>query len=160
MMTTHKYADQALVGDYMRATFGLCLTLPPVILIRPDAWITMMLLIVAGICAFFLVRTIERHRTVVSSDDTGIVLRSFSTAAIAWPNVTRITLTYYTVKRDRDNGWMQLTIHSGNAKISVDSRISDFIKIVERAARAAKQNELMLNGVTLANLNALRITGD
>lgn len=159
MMSLHRYPDQGFVGDYMRATLGLCLCVPMVLLIRPDSWITGMLMLVAAVCLFLILYTWYRQRTVVAVDQTGIVWRSFLATAIAWSAVTGMSLVYYAPKQDRRHGWMRLTVESGAGSITLDSRIDRFRQIVELAARAARRNQILLSRVTLDNLALLHIDG-
>ena len=46
-------------------------------------------------------------------------------------------LAYYSTRRDRRDGWMQLDLRSGWSSVRLDSRIEGFAELVERAARAA-----------------------
>ncbi len=46
-------------------------------------------------------------------------------------------LAYYSTRRDRRDGWMQLELRAGASTIRLDSRIDGFAELVERAALAA-----------------------
>jgi Zn-dependent protease with chaperone function len=159
-MSVHRYPPQALAGDYGRAGIGLLLTVPPLLLFAPTMAISVMLLAVAGLCLFFLARTLERHRTVVSLGADGLSLAGWRPAKLAWADLKAMQLAYYSIRRDRRDGWMQLTLRADGPDIKIDSRIDDFLLIVREAARAAKTNQILLNTITRSNLNSLRITGD
>ena len=58
-------------------------------------------------------------------------------AAIRWVGSTRIKLAYYSTRRDRRDGWMQLELRAGSSRIRLDSRIDGFAQLVGRAAQAA-----------------------
>ena len=66
-----------------------------------------------------------------------------------------MTLVYYSTRRDRRDGWMQLELRSGWKKVCLDSRIEGFADLVSRSASAAKVRGLTLNAATSANLAAL-----
>ena len=68
-------------------------------------------------------------------------------------------LSYFSTKRDRSDGWMQLSLGStGSRTLRVDSALEGFYDIVERAARAAETAGLPLSVATLANLRSMGIT--
>ena len=50
---------------------------------------------------------------------------------------------------------MTLQLKAGNTKVALDSSLTGFSEIVGRAVQAARQNEVALDDVTLANLAAL-----
>ena len=53
--------------------------------------------------------------------------------------------------------WMQLTLASQGDTLKIDSRLDGFVEIVERAAEAARDNDVPLSRITQANLRALEI---
>jgi hypothetical protein len=159
-VSVHRYPPQTLMGDYMRAGLGLLLTLPPLLWLGPGFAIGLALTIVAGVCLFFVARTVERNRAVIAVDDDGVVVTSFTRAAVRWDEMSRMTLAYYAVKRDKQDGWMELTLRDAKNTIKVDSRLEGFLAIVVRAARVARERQIPLNQITLSNLRALKITGE
>ena len=64
-MSVHRYPPQTLVGDYMRAGAGLLITMTLLLWVGPGFAIGLALLIVAAICLFFVVRTVERNRAII-----------------------------------------------------------------------------------------------
>jgi hypothetical protein len=159
-VSVHRYPPQTLVGDYVRAGLGLLLTVPPLLFLGPGTAIALALIIVAAVCLFFVARTLERNRAVVSLDDEAITLTSFRTARVRWVDLARMTLSYYTVKRDKSEGWMELILKDDKATIKLDSRLEGFLAIVVKAARVARERRIPLNQITLSNLKALKITGE
>ena len=69
-----------------------------------------------------------------------------------------MTLAYYSTRRDRRDGWMQLELRSGRKKVRLDSRIEGFAELVGKSASAARSRGLTLNAATLANLAALGVS--
>jgi hypothetical protein len=159
-MSTHRYPPQSLFGDYMRAGLGLLLTVPPLLFFSPGTAIGLALFIVAAVCMFFVVRTLDRNRAIISIDDEGITLTSFRSARVAWTEMARMNLAYYAIKRDKTGGWMELTLKDDKNTIKLDSRLEGFLVIVVKAARIARERRLPLNQITLSNLKALNITGE
>ena len=157
-MSIYRYPPQVLFGDYLRAGAGLLLTLLPLLVLQPSWFVGTALFLVAAVCAYFLFRTAERHRTIIAMDDEGIAVRALKGPKhLAWKDVDEVKLTYYAVRRNKADSWMQLTISAGNDSLKIDSRLEDFLEIVERAAEAARENEVALNRITIANLKALGI---
>jgi hypothetical protein len=64
-------------------------------------------------------------------------------------------LAYYSTRRDRQKGWMHLTLKGGGKALGVDSSIDGFETIAETALDAATRRNLVLSDVTRANLDAL-----
>jgi hypothetical protein len=149
-----------LAGDYARAALGMALTLPPLLVLEPTMAIGILFAILAALCAFFLLRTAERHRSLISLEDERIALSGLRPAAIDWRDLKEMKLAYYSVARDRKDGWMQLSLSDGRVTIKIDSRLDGFLSVVRRAARAAGEAELPLGAVTRANLAALRVGFD
>ena len=70
-----------------------------------------------------------------------------------------LKLSYFSTKRDRSDGWMQLAVRSaGGRAVKVDSSLEGFYDIVERAARAAETTGLQLSLATRANLRSMGIS--
>lgn len=161
-MSVHRYPPHTLAGDYLRAGAGFGLTIVTLLTFAPPLVISLVFALFAGLCVFFLIRTVDRHRTVVSLGADGISLSGgWQPAKLNWADLKSLRLDYYSVKRDKRDGWMQLTVASEiGSPIKIDSRIEDFLLILREAARAAKTNQVVLNRITLSNLSALRITGD
>jgi|HigsolmetaAR203D_1030402.scaffolds.fasta_scaffold00246_41 hypothetical protein len=156
-MSTYRYPGESLAMDYARGIAGLVLTGAPLAALDPH-WAVSLLL--AGACAtfgVFVLRTAQRHLTVFEVGDQGIVARGPLGGAIAWPELSDLTLRYYSTRRDRGRGWMQMTLRGSGRKLTLESSLSGFDDIAERAAAAARRNGLTLRETTLSNLVALGI---
>jgi hypothetical protein len=77
--------------------------------------------------------------------------------AITWNALDRMKLAYYSTRRDRKSGWMQLQLGACRARLSLDSRLDGFERLVRHAALAAAARNLPLSEATSANLQALGI---
>jgi hypothetical protein len=153
----HVYPNAAMVGDYLRAAAGL-LPSGVVLAVEPTSLVaTTVLGGFAAIFATFGLRTLLRHATSLEMTDTG--LRSYGAwqRSIAWAELDRMKLAYYSTRRDRKSGWMQLELGAGSARVTLDSRIAGFDRLVQRSAEVAVARELPLSDATLANLQALGI---
>ncbi|MEI6204087.1 MAG: hypothetical protein WCP68_19230 [Enhydrobacter sp.] len=120
----------------------------------------MALLLAAGFLLFivFLARTALRQRTrYVLAADT-LCADGPAGTLVEWNRLDRLKLSYYSTKRDRSDGWMQLAVGSaGGRTIKIDSALDGFYDIVERAAAAAEANKVELGTATRANLKSMGI---
>jgi hypothetical protein len=156
-MTVHAYSTAAMSGDYLRTAAGMipCVALLAMVPLAPLA-----AALVGGFAVLFAVfgiRTVLCHRSRIEMTETAIAVSGPRAATIPWTALDGMKLAYYSTRRDSSAGWMQLVLRAGRAKLSVDSRISEFPLLVERSARAAAARHLALDRTTRANLEALGI---
>ncbi len=156
-MSRHAYPTSAMIGDYLRAAAGFVpsaalLALAPVGVVAGT--------ILGGLAALFAlfgVRTALRHASPIEMSEAGVSASGPLGAAIRWDRLDAIKLAYYSTRRDRRDGWMQLELRAGSSRIRLDSRIDGFAQLVGRAARAAAARGIELSPPTAANLQALGI---
>jgi hypothetical protein len=147
-----------MYGDYLRAAAGLFPT--AMILAAMDVGFTTSVVLsgFGALFALFGVGTILRHGTRFDITEATLRASGLRRTSLAWEELDRMTLAYYSTRRDRRDGWMQLELCSGWKKVRLDSRIKGFGELVSRSARAAEARGLTLNAATLANLAALGIS--
>jgi hypothetical protein len=156
-MTFHAYPTSAMLGDYVRAAAG-CLPATAVLLILPvNATAGTVLAGLALLFALFGIRTMLRHASRLEMTESALRATGLLRASIVWQELDRMRLSYYSTRRDRRDGWMQLELRSGSSSINLDSRIGGFAELVERSARAAERRGLSLDAATLANLAVLGV---
>jgi len=155
--TRHAYPASAMVGDYLRAAAGL---VPVGILFATlpvGAVAAGVLGSFAAIFGAFGLRTALRHGTSVEMTDTELRARGLRRSTIHWDELDHMRLAYYSTRRDRRSGWMQLDLRAGGARVRLDSRIDGFDQVVHRAAAVAAARGLPLNEATWSNLQALGV---
>lgn len=156
--TRHSYPSQAMVGDYLRAAAGL---VPTAVLFATVPIGTVPGTLLGGFAAIFGIfglRTVLRHGTSLEMTDIELRAHGVLRRTIAWAELDRMKLSYYSTRRDRRSGWMQLELGADGAKLSLDSRIEGFDQVVRRAAAAAAARGLALNESTVSNLESLGIS--
>jgi hypothetical protein len=157
-MTFHAYPTSAMLGDYFRAVAG-CLPATTVLFTLPvNAAAGTVLAGLALLFALFGIRTMLRHGSRLEMTESALRATGLLRASIVWQELDRMRLSYYTTRRDRRDGWMQLELRSGSSSINLDSRIVGFAELVERSARAAERRGLSLDPATLANLAVLGVS--
>jgi hypothetical protein len=153
----HGYPASAMIGDYVRAATGL---VPAGAIFATTSVAPVAAVLLGGFAAVFGIfglRTALRHNSRIELSDIGI--RSFGLVErrIAWADLDRLKLSYYSTRRDRKSGWMQLELGGGGIRLSLDSRLDGFGEIVRRAADAACDQRLQISESTAANLEALGV---
>jgi hypothetical protein len=156
-MTQLAYPGNAMYGDYLRAAAGLV----PTAAILATAHVDLAGgLILGGVAALFLgfgIRTALRHGTRVELTEAAVRAMGPLAGSIAWSELDRMKLAYYSTRRDKGSGWLQLELRAGRSALRFDSRIDGFAVLVERAAAAAQSRGLPLDSATAANLQALGV---
>jgi len=154
-----RYPRQTLWADYVRAGVGVVLCGAPLVLLDVNRWLAMVLLLGFLLFALFLARTALRHHTRYILGPDTLCADGPAGTLVEWNRLDRFKLSYFSTKRDRTDGWMQLSIGSaGGRTVKVDSSLDGFHDVVERAARAAEAASLILSDTTRANLRAMGIT--
>jgi len=155
--TRHVYPTVAMLGDYFRAAAGL-VPVAAVFAIEPVGPVAATVLGGFGVVfGVFGLRTLLRHGMSVEMTDTELRATGAWHRTLAWAELDRMKLAYYSTRRDRRSGWMQLGLRAGAARLKLDSRIDGFDRLVWRAAEAAQSRGVALNDATVANLQALGI---
>jgi hypothetical protein len=155
------YPASAMTGDYLRAAAGLVPTGAILATVSVGSVAAVVLGGFAVIFGAFAIRTALRHGTILEVDGTEIRVSGIRRATIPWERLDRMRLAYYSTRRDRKSGWMQLQLGAGGTRLSLDSRLEGFDRLVRHAAAVAAERDLELSEATAANLQALGIrTGD
>jgi len=152
-----RYPASAMVGDYLRAAAGLGPTVFILATVSLGDVATAVLGGFAAIFGAFAFRTAFRHGTSLEMDEAGLRASGWRRTAIRWAELDRVKLAYYSTRRDRKSGWMQLQLGAGRARVSMDSRLDGFEQVAREAANAASDRGLVLSDATAANLQALGI---
>ena len=157
-MSYHRYPRSTLLADYGRALGGLVIIGIPMVAADLSGWAG---IVVGSLAALFLVyglRTGIRHLTSIDVSEHGIRTIGPIGRAIAWDDMNDVRLRYYSTRRDRRGGWMQLKVSSqAGGKIGFDSSLEGFQDVLEYIVEAAAMRRIELNEDTLANLQQMGI---
>jgi hypothetical protein len=141
--------------DYLRASAGFILSGGPLLLADPSP---VMLYVLGSLAALFLlygVRTFVRQMWRFEVTDKGVSAAGPFGVSIRWDELSAIQLRYFSTRRDRSDGWMQLKLRSAGGTLRLESALTDFALVAERAAREAERRGLTLGESTRANLATL-----
>lgn len=159
-MSTHRYPNRVIMTDYLRAGIGALLSLVPLAAVPIASIAGTVLSFLAVLFVFFGGRTWVRSRTVAELFDEGLDVAALRVKTILWRDITSLELRYFATKRDRSQGWMQLTLRSATTTLRLESSLDGFDRITRAAAHAAIQNHLSLSPSTIENLRSLDLPTD
>lgn len=159
-MTDHRYPSHAIRADFTRAAAGAILTVGPLIFIPLASIAGTILFLLSLLFIAFGLRTWGRRKIIVTLSGDDVTMSGLLRKNIAWRDIVSLQLRYYAVKRDRSQGWMQLTLRSANCKMQMESTLDTFEKIVAMAAQKATANGVAFSPSTLENIRALGLPTD
>jgi hypothetical protein len=157
-MSLHAYPRIAAFGDLTRALFGGGAAVVPVAAVPTGPTVTLLLLAIAAVFAALGLRAALLLFTRFEIDETGIAAVGPLNRAVSWRDLRIVKLAYYSTRRDRSGGWLQLTVVGERRRVSVDSRVDGFGRIAAIAAEAARVRNLRLDPATRSNFEALGIS--
>lgn len=159
-MTAYRYRRDGLVADYLRAGGGFGLM--ALLFFGPSAGpvVRFILVMLAVLFAVYGLRTWQRQYTAVIADEDGISTAGLIRASLAWGDLTSMKLSYYSTKREKGGGWMQLILGGAGKRLKIESTLEDFDQVVALAARHAGARRLELSPTTLENLRSLGVEPD
>ncbi len=153
----HVYPARALAGDYARAALGVALTWGPLALVEPLPAVGYALGGLGALFAAFGLRTALRQATRIECSAQGLTVSGPIPQRLVWSELDGLSLRYYSTRRDRREGWMQLRLRRRARTVVIDSSLEGFAAVARRAAEAAAARGLALGSATRANLAALGI---
>jgi hypothetical protein len=152
----HRYRTAELVGDYVRGVAGLVLMAVPLVAVPMHPAVAVAFAAAALLFAAFLLRTALRHRTTYRLDEAGLTADGpLGTRRIDWDGLTVFRLRYFSTRRDRKQGWMQLRLAAGGRRLTLESALDDFAVVVAAAHEAALARDLPIDDATETNLLSL-----
>ena len=93
--------------------------------------------------------------TVIEISDMGVRASGPLGATIAWEDLRDVRLRYYSTRRDRERGWMDLRLKGRRQTLRIDSAIEGFEHIVRRTTDFAPHHGIELGAATRANLKSM-----
>ena len=134
----HRYPQKQIAQDYLRGGVGLALTALPILVLTLHPMFFWPLLAGAALFAVYTIRTVLRQMTVFHSGEQGIAAQGPLAAAIAWHDLNDLRLRYFSTRRDRKDGWMQLTLRGGGRTMRLESPLTGFADIADRPGRPGR----------------------
>ena len=154
-MKVHAYPHDAVRADYARAGLGLGLCGLPLATTDLPLAITVILTFAAGLFALYGLRAAQQQSMRLSVTDDTIETSGWRRVRLTWDELSRVSLAYYSTRREGGDGWMQLRLTGNGGTLRIESTLNGFDAIVRKAIRAAAANGLELNRTTRVNLRLL-----
>lgn len=154
---TLRYPFRALVADYLRGGFGVVLMLVIWLTLPGEMHVHVIFGGLTLLFALFTIRTAWRQLSVYELRPEGVEQVRPQRRVLLWDRLDSLRLRYYAMRRNREGGWMTLTIRAGDVRCAVDSSLDGFETLVAAATRAAAQRRLTIDDTSRANLEALAI---
>ena len=157
-MSLHAYPRAAAFGDLIRALLGGGAAVVPLAAVPIGPPVAVLLLAIAAVFTALGLRAALLLFTRFEIDEAGIVAVGPLNRAVSWRDLRMVKLAYYSTRRDRSDGWLQLTLVGERRRVSVDSRLDGFKRLAVIAAEAAFARNLRLDPATRSNFEALGIS--
>lgn len=169
-MTRLHYPLSSLWPDYLRAGLGLFICLGLVLFAAPQSVIFALLVGLSLLLTWLGAVTIWRQQIEFELDASGVVRHSplltrlglgrwgLGMVVVPWAGIRAVHLRYYSTRRDRSTGWLQLTVEAEGGTLRADSDLIGFPSLVEQAFAAAERNGIVVSETT--RLNAARLRTD
>ncbi len=154
-MTRLRYHRRDIHADLLRAGLGLVACVVPMFFLEPGATATYVLALPAALFALFGARTFTNARTVVLLDENGIRAEGGHTADIRWDDLSDVRLSYFSTRRDRESGWMQLKLKGQKGTLGLHSTLDGFEDVCRAAFRATQARGLELTEASARNFAML-----
>lgn len=151
----HYYPARELRGDYLRAFAGAAICGLPFFVTPMHIIAVVILGSLTLLFAGYGTRTWLRTMETVVMDDTGLTAGVLYRRHVAWQQLGQVKLRYFSTRRDRSGGWMQLVLRGNGVSVGIDSEIDGFVDICRVARDAARANGLDLNETTIRNFLAI-----
>lgn len=158
-MTTHRYQRGAIVADYARGGVGLAVTGLPLVATPLATTITVIFGGLATLFGVYMVRTWLRSAQAIELDGDGIRRTGPMSIEIPWDDLASMEVRYFSTRRDKSGGWMELKLAGSGGKLAVESSIDDFDTVARHCMLVARRNDLELSPTTQDNLRALGLLG-
>ena len=155
----HRYERGAIVWDMARGGLGLLFTGLPLVITPLTTTMTVIFAALATLFGVYVIRTWMRAAQAIEVDAQGIRRTGPMGIAIAWDELETMGLRYFSTRRDKAGGWMELKVSGGGGNLAVESSIDDFETVVRHCMLVAQRNGLELTEATLDNLRALGLMG-
>jgi hypothetical protein len=159
-MQQFHYSFAGLLPDWARGLAGLASGSALMIFTVPLSTLFYIGAVLTVLFALFLARTALRQRTAFAVDGEGVVARRsvFGGAwvtRIGWGDMRDVRLRYFSTRRDRSRGWLELKVAGSGGRFTADSALDGFPALVTAVTDAAERRGITLDAATAANLDLL-----
>ena len=156
-MSGYRYPIKSLRGDYIRAGLGMAVTALPLIGASSVPFVFVILVALFLMFLGFSLQTLSRHMTMIMLEPDKLMVFGPRRKRIKWEEIVGVGLKYYSTKKDRSSGWMELTVKTPSSQTKIDSSLDGFNEIAAKVAGAAEENGTKIDEDSIENFAALGI---
>ena len=160
MSKTFSYPRSIVVKEYCQTGIGIVFTGVPLLLFGPSSVIVSLLGCFFCLFLAYGIRAYRHSQMKFIVDNSAIQALGPGKKVMLWEELEEIKLSYFSTRRDGENGWMQLKLKGRGKRLRVESTITDFWDLVGICALKAKNRGLALDPSTIQNMHALGIEDD
>jgi hypothetical protein len=154
-LTGFRYPVAALRADYGRAAAGFALTAGPLAFAFPTPAVRYVLATFAGLFGLYALRTVRRQLTRFELSESGLRAIGPLGSSLRWEDLRDVELRYFSTRRDRSRGWMQLRVRGRGRALALDSGLAGFDAIARYALAEAHARDVAVSQTTHTNFSAL-----
>lgn len=159
-MKTYTYPAHEIAKEYRRSGLGLTASLVPLLLFGPSSVIVYILGSLVCLFLAYGVRAYDRSRMQIRLTDTEICSAGIREKAINWEGLESVKLSYFSTRRDGENGWMQLKLKGKGVRLRIESTLNDFEGLVDTCFAVARNEKLPIDSASVRNLRALGLISE
>jgi hypothetical protein len=158
MSNAQEYPLSSLYGDYVRAAIGVLFFGTPLYFVKDSPILSTILAGILLVFIGFAAKVALRQMTIIKTDDEGIIANGPLGRQIAWRDINKVALKFYSTRRDKNEGWMQLTLFSKAEKMTLESSLNGFNDIANNVVQAGFRNNAEMDETTMENIASMGIT--
>ncbi len=155
-MTYYRYPPKSLLSDYLRSAIGVLVTAGPIIFGQLPTSVLVIFAVLATMFALFGLATLKRHWTRIGVSESELLFVPGG-QRLTWSDLEQLNLRYYSTRKEKDKGWMQLTLRGRGRKMRIESACEGFDDIARLAASSARAKGLAIDQVSADNFQILGI---
>ena len=156
-MTELRYSTKSLNADIFRSIIGFFLCICPVILVIAEPLINVILLASSLLFLVFGIKTWLRRSVRVQFKENITIINGPISRSLEWNELSSLKLSYFSTRRNKKDGWMQLKLQGKSGKITIESNLEKFEEICLRAYQAANENNILITKTSQRNFAELGI---
>ena len=99
--------------------------------------------------------TFLRQRSIVAADENGVWIEGLRNKALRWDDIAQVDLRYFSTRREKDKGWMQLKLAGQGKTLKIDSNLNDFDGLMGHVVTAITRHDLVVTPIGKENLASI-----
>ena len=155
-MTYYRYPLKSLLSDYLRSAVGVLVAAGLIVFGQLPTPVLVVFAVLAAMFALFGLSTLRRHWTRIGVSESELLLAPGG-RRVAWDDLEQVRLRYYSTRKEKDKGWMQLTLRGPGRKMRIESACEGFDDIARLAASSALAKGLEIDKFSADNFQTLGV---